>query len=640
MRKLIEKLNYYTKKYDEGDPQISDAEWDELYYQLKNLERSSGVIYPDSPTQKVNYEIVNSLEKVRHNHPMLSLEKSKDKYEIRDFIGKHDWIVMTKLDGLTCSLTYSHGKLIKAETRGNGAIGENILHNAKVVKNIPQIINNESEQFIVDGEIICTNDDFKKFSIEYKNSRNFASGSIRLLDSAECKKRDLSFIAWDCIFGLEDKEYLSEKLAALKNIGFEVVPYVSDADELNIDAALDSVRFLNKNYPSDGFVFKYDNCKYYESLGYTDHHFRGGIALKEYDEKYDTHLLNIEWTMGRTGALTPVAVFEPVDIDGAVIERASLHNLSIMDEIVGAPFKNQLIQIYRANMIIPQVYSAEGQEVGREVEFIPIPRTCPYCSEPTEIKQDNDSKVLVCNNSACPSKIINRLDHFLGEKGLNIKGISKATIEKLIDYGWINELSDIFKLKTHRRDWIEKPGFGIRSVEKILDSIEQGRAQSLENFICALGIPLIGRTVSKDLVKYVSSWEDFREKIKTKYNFCKLDGFGEIKAYNLLTFDYSEADEAAKYINFIAPEAKEENADDALAGMIICITGSLKKYSKRADLQAEIEKRGGKVASAISGKTKILINNNLTSTSEKNREAQRRGIQIMTEEDFIKKFLT
>ena len=361
MRELVEKLNYYTKLYDEGHPVITDKEWDDMYFQLQELEKEFGVILSNSPTAKVDYQVVNTLQKVEHNHPMLSLDKTKSEDEVVNFLSGHDAIAMAKMDGLTCSIKYIDGKLTLAETRGNGLIGENITHNIVFCKGVPLEIPMKDE-VIIDGEVICTYNDFKEFSDEYANPRNFAAGSIRLLDNKECAKRNLTFIAWDCIKGLENCKKLSEKLIKLDSWGFNFVPFIPLLkDIIDIDHIKHSIILLKETakefeYPIDGIVFKYDDCEYYQSFGYTGHHFRGGLAFKFYDEEYPSELLNIEYTMGKTGILTPVAVFTPIDTGDSIIERASLHNLNIMKQILGEhPYKGQKIWVIKTNMIIPQI---------------------------------------------------------------------------------------------------------------------------------------------------------------------------------------------------------------------------------------------------------------------------------------------
>ena len=355
---LIDKLNVYTKFYDEGHPVISDKEWDDMYFKLQNLENFYGIYLSDSPTQNINYQVVNKLNKVKHNHPMLSLDKTKSIDVIKSFLGNKDFICMAKMDGLTCSLRYLDGKLVSAETRGNGIEGEDILHNALQVKNIPNKINYK-EELIIDGEIICTYNDFKDFEKEYKNPRNFASGSIRLLDSKESSMRNLTFIVWDIIKGL-DEDRLSNKLLKANELGFTVVPFEVNLPEYKtIEQIMEIVKKSSSIYPIDGLVFKYDNCDEYISAGKTDHHFKGGIAYKFYDEEYETRLLDITYEVSRNGILTPVAVFEPINIDGTEISKASLSNLSILEDTLGQPYVGQKIWVTKRNQIIPKIERAE-----------------------------------------------------------------------------------------------------------------------------------------------------------------------------------------------------------------------------------------------------------------------------------------
>lgn len=358
---IIEKLNLATEEYDLGHPIMSDKEWDDLYFAVKNYEEKTGISINGSPTQTINFSVQSKLEKVKHNHPLLSLDKTKNIDDIISFLGKNEGIMMLKLDGLTCSLTYENGALVGAETRGNGIIGENILHNAKVINNIPKTIPIK-DRIVVDGEVICTYDDFSRFfSEDYKNPRNFAAGSIRLLDSRECANRKLKFIVWDVIEGIK-AENLSEKLSAAFNLGFSVVPYIIPLNS-EIKNNLDILSKWCPEYPCDGLVFKYNNCNIYDAAGRTDHHFKGGLAYKFYDETYDTRLLDIEWSMGRTGQICPIAVFEKLDIDGTEVSRASLSNISIMEQTLGKhPFVGQEIVVTKRNQIIPKIERAKGED--------------------------------------------------------------------------------------------------------------------------------------------------------------------------------------------------------------------------------------------------------------------------------------
>ena len=629
---LVEKLNDATVFYDKGCPIMTDKEWDDMYFSLLQLELSSGYINPNSPTQKIVYKVVNQLNKVEHDHQMLSLEKTKSLDEVKNFIGDKDFLSMLKMDGLTCSLKYENGILVKAETRGDGVVGEDILHNAKVIPSIPKYIPYK-ETLVIDGEIICSYKDFEYFKEDYKNPRNFAAGSIRLLDSQECEKRMLQFIAWDVITGFNNKQFLSEKLLEKSEIGFEIVPFITNSFEMN---------FLIKQsecygYPIDGLVYKMDNIKYGKSLGQTSHHFKNAIAYKFYDETYPSKLKAIEWTMGRTGTLTPVAVFEPIEIDGSIVERASLHNITILKQTLYKPYITQEVWISKRNMIIPQIEKANFSEDFPSFLALQIPNTCPICGHPTEEVTEIDSTNLICKNEFCSGKLINKLDHFCGKKGLDIKGMSKATIEKLIEWGWVNNIVDIMELKIHRQEWIKKQGFGVKSVDNILQSIEKAKETTLEKFISSLGIPLIGNSVAKELVKNFPSYEDFRLKVETKFDFSILNGFADSKSNSLLNFDYSLADKVYNYLKI--ENKKEEEKFQNLKDYNFVITGKLETFKNRTELQKEIEKFGGKVIGSISKKTSYLINNDKNSTSAKNIAATKLNIPILTEKEFIEKFL-
>ena len=640
---LIDYLNARTAEYDEGHPTISDKEWDDKYFELVCLEKELGYTNPNSPTQNIVYNTVNELEKVEHGHKMLSLEKTKDIEEVRKFINGNEFIAMCKMDGLTCSLTYENGKLVRAETRGNGIVGENILHNVKVIPSIPNWIPIK-DKIVIDGEIICTYENFEKFSNEYKNPRNFAAGSIRLLSAKECFSRNLTFVAWDVIEGLEDKNKLSSKLDIINDYGFIVVPHVyGSAFSNSIIDELQAVA-LKLSYPIDGIVFKFNDIKYGKSLGETAHHFKNAIAYKFYDETYPTELLDIEWGMGRTGTLTPVAIFKPVDIDGSIVERASLHNITVMYETLGdTPHYFQKVEVFKSNMIIPQIAEADKEKHGvlyyEQHTPFEIPNVCPVCGGVVEERTQVDSTILVCVNPECSGKFINKLDHFCGKKGLDIKGLSKATLEKLIDWGWIKNISDIFELNQFKNEWVKKPGFGIKSVEKVLSAIEEASNCELYQFIAALGIPLIGTTTAKELTKYFHSWNEYIEAVKTDYRFYLLPNFGSEMSYAIKNFNYEEAELIVdKYIKI--KEFKEDNKSDNLNGKVFVITGKLTSFKNRDELKDKIESLGGKVSGSISKNTSYLINNDTEFSSSKNVSAKKLGIPIISEEKFIEDFLT
>lgn len=632
---LITKLNYHTKLYNEDRPELPDKDWDDMYFRLQYLENKYDVYRNDSPTQQVTFEFMDDLKKVKHNHPMLSLDKTKDWNEFIQYFNNIDpsrsVVGMLKMDGLTCSLRYVDGFLVSAETRGDGVVGEDILHNARVIRNIPNRIPYKQE-LIIDGEIICDYDTFERFKDRYANPRNFASGSIRLLDSTECDQRGLKFIAWNVITG--PYVTLIDNFGALQNMGFTVVPWTSSFD-------LDAKEFLVEEatrygYPIDGLVGRFNDHDFGESLGATGHHARAAYAFKFYDEEYSTWLTDIEWTMGRTGVLTPVAIFNPVDTGDSVIERASLHNIDIMEQVLGRPYEMQTITVCKMNDIIPQVLSG-GREISSAdvAKWFTIPTTCPICGGPLDIECEVNTRVLKCNNADCSGQVVNRINHFCGKSGLDIKGLSKATLGKLLDWGWINEPADLYKLCEHRAEWVTKPGFGPKSVDNILQAIEDSRSPQLDKFISALGIPSIGKTLSKELIKYFDSYDAFRKAIKDGYDFTQIDKIGIDKAHSIKSFDYSEADRVDEFMLAYDKAETAAAAAQNLENEKIAITGSLTRFKNRSELQTLIEQRGGKVVSSISKNTTILINNNPNSSSSKNVAATRLGIPIMTEQEFM-----
>ena len=639
MRDLIEKLNHYTKLYDEGKSPISDKEWDDMYFHLEKLEEETGISLGNSPTIHIDYQVVNQLKKVKHNHPMLSLDKTKSEDEVVEFLAGHDGIAMAKMDGLTCSLCYEDGLLISAETRGNGEIGEDILQNIVRVKGVPIEIPFK-DKLVVDGEVICTYEDFEDFSSTYKNPRNFASGSIRLLDSRASSQRRLTFVAWDCITGLDEYKNLSQKIIHLDSLGFIIVPFlvlpINNSDKINHAISLIKGMAKDFSYPIDGIVFKYNNCEYYQSLGATEHHFRGGLAFKFYDEEYETNLKDIEWSMGKTGILTPVAIYDDVDTDDSIINRASLHNLNIMNQLLGKPYKGQKIWVCKQNEIIPQVVKSEISDAA--LTYIDIPAKCPVCGSDTYVKDD----FLYCSNPNCDGKFINQLVHFCGKKGLDIKGLSEATLQKLVDWGWINNYQELFSLSNFRDEWIKKPGFGQKSVDKLLSTIEEARHCELWQFISALSIPLIGSTYAKEIAKKCKDWFSFREYIEKNYDFTAWDRFGYEMNDSLHRFNYSQADDLAYKILdihnslWVDPQAITPTIKfSEVNGKTFVITGAVRQFQNRDEVKAAIETHGGKVTASVSKNTDYLINNDINSTSSKNIKAKQLGIPIITEEQLI-----
>lgn len=629
---LVSELNRLTELYDKGTPEVSDKEWDDMYFELAALEYERGYILPNSPTQKVNYTVVNELQKVRHNHPMLSLDKTKDIEDIKSFVGNKDWIAMLKMDGLTCSLLYDNGRLVRAETRGDGEIGEDITHNAMVIPSIPKRIP-YTDRLVVDGEIICKLDDFKEFEGEYKNSRNFASGSIRLLDSNECAKRKLTFVAWDVITGYENDEEvtLGKKLNQLYDYNFEVVPYFLDSDFEEFEAIIWSLKNIAEleKYPIDGLVFKWDNCVEYASAGRTDHHFCGGLAYKFYDELYETKLLDIEWTMGKTNTLTPTAIFQTVNIDGTDVSKASLHNISIIKRL--GLTNNCTVKVYKANQIIPQIDSClqDGDS------SIKIPKYCPVCGGETEVVTENASEVLMCKNSNCLGRLLGRLKFFVSKPALNIDGLSEAILEVLIDKGWVKNFRDIYYLYQHGREWEGLDGFGEKSVMNILDAIDRSRNVSLANFICALSIDGVGKSASKTIADaFNSDFNAFYKAFKDCYNWADLSDIGEKTSANItkyLTENEEEIVNLAAEMRFIMPK-KIEVKDNPLNGLKFCITGS---FSQSRDiLKEKLEARGAKFVSGVSKNIDVLFCGE--KAGSKLAKAQSLGIKIIYEYELMK----
>lgn len=631
MEYLVNQLNYYTEMYDKGMSVISDKEYDDLYFELLELEKNTGKILKNSPTQKIYYNIVNSLEKVKHNHEMLSAAKTKDWDEFVSYFGIHDVIGMLKLDGLTLSVEYRGGRLVGAETRGNGIEGENVLHNAMVIRSIPKIIDYK-EDLIVDGEIICTYKDFEPFSNDYANPRNFASGSIRLLDNKECERRNLTFVAWNVVKGLTNN--LIDNFNELKKLGFIVTPWTSSFDWDAKDFLIDKAKEFG--YPIDGLIGRFMDREYGESLGSTDHHTRAIYAFKFYDEEYETELLDIEWSLGRTGVLTPVAIYKDVDTGDSIINRASLHNVSVLSETLGIPFKGQKIKVCKQNEIIPQITWAEEWKMDKP--FLVNAIACPICGAPTIVKNNDGVKTLWCSNSSCSGKLSQKITHYCDRtKGLDIRGLSEKTIDKLMAEGWLNEISDLYTLKEHYADWIKLEGFGEKSVTNILNAIEKSKKCKLENFISAFGIPLIGVKAAKEIIKYYPTWNDFISAIGGKWS--DLEGFGPEMEKSLNEFDYAQMKKIAEMLDFLQPEVlSKESLNATAAGLTFCITGKVNIWKNRDSLKLYIESIGGKVVGSMSSKVNYLINNDNTSTTSKNLAAKKAGIPIITEAEFVEVF--
>ena len=651
---LVHQLNYYRNQYyNNSVSAISDQEYDEMFDELQELEQTAGFIMSNSPTQTVGYDVVSELQKVKHSHPMLSLSKTKSLEELNQFVGGRPAVISCKLDGLTVLLTYEDGELVQAETRGNGELGELITHNAKVFDNIPLHID-QPGHFEVEGEAIITYEDFEHINAglredqKYKNPRNLASGSVRQLDSSIASTRHLKFIAWKVP---EDAEHetMNERLDYADALGFDVVPWflITKIENENLINILKECA-KQLGYPIDGMVVTYDDIKYGESLGMTGHHPKHSIAFKFYDETVETELIDIEWTMGKTGVLTPVAVFKPVEIDGTTVERANLHNLSVMMRMTNNKpwYKGIKIFVYKANMIIPQVANVIYENSDND-DILEIPDVCPICRMETGQFTENRSTVLMCTNPNCKGKLLGVLKTFCSKQAHDIKGLSEATLELMINNGYLNGIRDLFYLKNYKTELTRIPGLGAKKVDGILKSIEDCRKTTLSKFICGLSIPLFGVNACKEIERYETNkakergmetaWNAFWDDIENRRCLSNsIDGFGRIMDDSFHT--YMDAN-----INFVRELSTEfvfdsiSNAlsgDNSLNGKKICITGSLSIFKNRDELVKDIESHGGKVVSSVSSKTDYLLTNDKDSGSSKNQKAKELNIPIISEVEY------
>lgn len=641
--KRLKELTEYLNKcrnayYNENKSLITDYEYDNLYDELENLENETTISFANSPTKNVGFEVKSELKKVKHSHPMLSLDKTKSVEELKKFIGNNEYVLSCKMDGLTILLTYEDGFLVKAETRGSGETGEDVTHNAKVFENIPLIIPHKGH-FEVEGEAIITYDDFEKINdklsedTKYKNPRNLASGSVRQLDSKIASQRHLKFVAWKVPTNISNS--FSDNLNYLNKLGFTVVPYVATNDIEHLEWLIEDRKLCADkfSYPIDGLVMTYNDIGYGESLGVTGHHPKHSIAFKFYDEEVITTLRDIEWSMGKVGQLTPVAVFEPVEIEGTTVERASVHNVSILTQLdlqIGDE-----ITVYKANQIIPQV--KENLSAKNRESYIQIPAFCPICNSPTEIRRDNSTDVLICTNPNCKGKLLGKVSHFVSKKGIDIDGLSEETIKKFIELGWINTIYDVYKLDEHFEKLKSFSGFGKKSVEKLKESIETSKTTTLKQFISALSIPNVGTTQAKILAKQFNTWDKFYEAAMGNYNFSKLEGFGDVMNNNIHKWfadDNGNVEQVVSLLTFKEEDMKNTTSTD-LAGKTFVITGSVHIFKNRDEFKAFVESANGKVSGSVSKNTYALVNNDKASNSSKNKKAKELNIPIVTEEEFM-----
>lgn len=647
----VRELNRASEAYyNTGQPIMSDYEFDIKIEELKQWEEEIGIVLSNSPTHNVGATVLDNIKEVTHKTPMLSLEKCHSVEEIIKFANNHNLVASIKLDGLTVRLTYKDGDLVLAESRGNGVVGSDVTEHVKQFTNVPLHINKEGT-YIIDGEALIKLDDFAEINKngEYKNSRNLAAGTLSSLDTSVVKDRKLSWYAWEVVEGAKESKSFTFSLIEAEELGLDVVPNANlGYSEMDIEEVIEYCFDKAKEYnlPQDGVVFKFDNVEYGKSLGNTSHHFRNGIAYKVFNDSVETILKDIEWSCGKTGILTPVAIFNTVDIDGSEVSRASLHNISIMEEIMDSPWIGQKIGIYKANLIIPAVRWAEQSDYDNQnssnKQFLDIPSVCPICGASTRIIKDNDSEVLYCTNEDCKGRLLGKLTHVVSKSALNISGLSESTLNRLIKFGWVTSIKDIYHLSDYKNHMIVLDGFGKRFIEKLLNSIEESRNTNLERFLYALSIPLLGKSASKMIAEAVDrDFDTFIDEMTMKgaEYFKYLPGIGDALINSLNTYwksHYSEIIQLANEFTFEKPNLILNEIPKTLQGKTFVVTGSVNHYKNRDELKADIVTHGGTVVGSVSSKTSYLINNDINSTSSKNQKAKSLNIPIISEEDFLK----
>lgn len=640
MKELVELLNRAGRAYYQEDREImSNLEYDRLYGQLEALEKETGTVLANSPTVNVGYEVLDQLPKEEHESPMLSLDKTKDREVLREFIGEHKTLLSWKLDGLTIVLTYEDGKLAKAVTRGNGTVGEVITSNARVFQNVPLKIPYKG-RLVLRGEAIITYSDFEKInqSIEdvdarYKNPRNLCSGSVRQLNSEITAKRHVNFFAFSLV-SAEDADFHNsreEQFLWLKNQGFDTVEYRAVTED-TLDEAMEYFEKAveTNDFPSDGLVALYDDIAYGDSLGRTAKFPRNAFAFKWADEMRETTLLEMEWSPSRTGLINPVAIFEPVELEGTTVSRASVHNVSIVKEL--ALGIGDTLRVYKANMIIPQI--AENLTRSGSLK---IPDVCPACAEEAKIRCENEVEALYCTNPECPAKKIKAFTLFASRDAMNIDGLSEATLEKFIAKGFIHEFSDIFRIEKHRDEIVEMEGFGEKSFQNLQNSIERAKETTLPKVIYSLGISNIGLANAKVICRH---FHNDIEKIRhaDMEEISAIDTIGPVIAGNLTAYfkDEKNNERLLRLLSYLRLKQEESGEEQIFSGVNFVITGSVERFANRGEIKELIESLGGKVTGSVTGKTSYLINNDTASNSSKNKKAKELGIPIISEEDFLK----
>lgn len=640
IKELVELLNKAGKSYySEGQEIMSNYEYDALYDELKKLEEETGCVLSNSPTVNVGYEVLSELPKERHDSPMLSLDKTKDRETLRDWLGEQKGVLSWKLDGLTIVLTYEDGKLSKAVTRGNGEIGEIITNNARVFKNVPVTIPYKGK-LVLRGEAIITYSDFNRINEEipemdakYKNPRNLCSGSVRQLNNKITKERNVNFFAFALVSAdnVDFKNSRAYQFEWLKKQGFEVVEYkMVDRDNIIDTIAWFEKTIVNNDFPSDGLVIIYDDIAYGESLGRTAKFPRNAMAFKWTDETADTVLRQIEWSASRTGLINPVAIFDPVELEGTKVSRASVHNISIMEGLKLGIGDN--IRVFKANMIIPQI-AANLTESGN----ISVPEVCPVCGQPTRISEVNDVKTLYCDNPECQAKHVKSFALLVSRDALNIDGLSEATLEKFIQKGFIKDKTDIFHLDKFKDEIVAMEGFGEKSYANLIEAVEKAKDTDLVRVLYGLGIDNIGLSTAKLIVKKLKGDPQAVLSV-TAQELTDIDGIGEVIAEAFVRY-FADEKKKEEYIRLLGEvrlkEIEESQETEELAGKTFVITGNVTHFANRKELKELIERMGGKVTGSVTGNTSYLINNDSMSQSTKNKTAAKLGVPVITEEEFI-----
>lgn len=639
MKELVELLNRAGKAYYQEDREImSNLEYDRLYDQLENLEKETGTVLANSPTVNVGYEVLEQLPKEEHESPMLSLDKTKDREVLREFMGEHKTLLSWKLDGLTIVLTYEEGELVKAVTRGNGVVGEVITNNARVFENIPLKISYKG-RLVLRGEAIITYSDFEKINAaiedvdaRYKNPRNLCSGSVRQLNSEITAGRHVKFFAFSLV-SAQDVDFHNsreEQFMWLKNQGFDTVEYRAVTGK-TLDGAMEYFeKAVEMNdFPSDGLVALYDDIAYGDSLGRTAKFPRNAFAFKWADEIKETTLVEMEWSPSRTGLINPVAIFEPVELEGTTVSRASVHNISIVKEL--ALGIGDTIRVYKANMIIPQI----EENITRSGSLV-IPDHCPACGEEAKIRCENEVEALYCTNPECPAKKIKAFTLFTSRDAMNIEGLSEATLEKFIAKGFIHEFADVFEIEKYRDEIVTMEGFGEKSFQNLLESIEKAKDTTLPKVIYSLGIANVGLANAKVICRH---FDNDIEKIRCAdaEEISAIDSIGPVIAGNLSAYFKNEENnrKLSRLLSCLRIRQEETAGAQILAGLNFVITGSVEHFANRGEVKELIESLGGKVTGSVTGKTNYLINNDKASNSSKNKKAKELGIPILSEEDFL-----